>query len=385
MMFISDATMPRRGTLFVHNSAHGAAPQSLRNVGRMLRRPTVAYILLAALAQGCSGSSADPATDGGPAPADGAAADGQDGGSAEGGDEAPASQRVRAAAATATTTAACTAITPFYWEIGDKTTALGSGSLKGSSTTTYTATSEMPIASASKWLYSTYWVQRTNGVLSATDIQFFNFWSGYTNFTSCIGSTTVGNCLDLVNKDGTTNGTLDPATENKFAYGGGHMQKHAALNGLAALDTKALATEIGSQLGTDIKVAYGHAQLAGGANMSAAEYAKMLRKIIGGQMTMRSVLGTHPVCVDPASCPEALSTPSAEGEKWHYSIGHWVEDDPTVGDGAFSSPGAFGFYPWIDQSTTFYGIIARVNATGAISSVKCGRLIRKAFVTGVAQ
>jgi hypothetical protein len=72
-------------------------------------------------------------------------------------------------------------------------------------------------------------------------------------------------------------------------------------------------------------------------------------------------------------------------ESWHYSIGHWVEDDPKVGDGAFSSPGAFGFYPWIDASKTYYGVVARAEAPGALESVYCGRLIRKAWVTGGAQ
>lgn len=104
---------------------------------------------------------------------------------------------------------------PFYWEIGDKTAPLVSGSLTGSGGgTNYTATMAMSIASASKWLYSTYWVQRTNGVLSPTDIKFFNFKSGYTNFDSCAGSSTVGGCVDI-----RTNGLLDPATEDKFDYG----------------------------------------------------------------------------------------------------------------------------------------------------------------------
>ena len=55
----------------------------------------------------------------------------------------------------------------------------------------------------------------------------------------------------------------------------------------------------------------------------------------------------------------AANTPVPSTESWHYSIGHWVEDDPAVGDGAFSSAGAFGFYPWIDASKTYYGVLAR--------------------------
>lgn len=89
--------------------------------------------------------------------------------------------------------------------------------------------------------------------------------------------------------------------------------------------------------------------------------------------------------------PQAHYSPSPLA--WHYSYGHWVEDEPTTGDGAFSSPGKFGFYPWIDASKTYYGVVAREDVTPGTSvqtapyyqSVLCGRAIRKAFVTGVPQ
>jgi hypothetical protein len=61
------------------------------------------------------------------------------------------------------------------------------------------------------------------------------------------------------------------------------------------------------------------------------------------------------------------------------------------GDGAFSSPGAFGFYPRIDASKTYYGILARETPTtpapgsAYYNSVQCGRMIRKAFMTGQPQ
>ena len=100
---------------------------------------------------------------------------------------------------------------------------------------------------------------------------------------------------------------------------------------------------------------------------------------------MHDALGTHPVCTNPRTCANAENAPSPPGESWHYSIGHWVEDDPDVGDGAFSSPGAFGFYPWIDRTKTSYGVLARSAANGAIASVYCGRLIRKAWATATPQ
>ena len=79
-----------------------------------------------------------------------------------------------------------------------------------------------------------------------------------------------------------------------------------------------------------------------------------------------------------------LATPIPLNETWHYSLGHWVEDDPAVGDGAFSSAGAFGFYPWVDAGRQFYGVLARSAADGGQPSMECGRLIRRAWLDGLA-
>ncbi len=293
--------------------------------------------------------------------------------------------RVVAATDTASGNALCTRIAPFYWEIGDASAARASGQVGG---TAYGPNTRIGIASASKWFYSTYWVQRTNGALSDSDIRFFNFQSGYTYFSEppgCTGEPSVDACLAQTDSGGHRFDAQDPATVGRFDYGGGHMQVHASQNGLGALDNAGLAAEIQRPLGSDIAFVYTQPQLAGGIATSAADYARLLRKILGGQLVMRSALGTHPVCVDPATCPTAVFTPSPRGEQWHYSVGHWVEDDPTVGDGAFSSPGAFGFYPWIDAGKTWYGVLATLNVGGAIDSVRCGRLIRKAWLTGTTQ
>jgi hypothetical protein len=44
-----------------------------------------------------------------------------------------------------------------------------------------------------------------------------------------------------------------------------------------------------------------------------------------------------------------------------------------------------GFYPWIDATKSYYGIISRFSTGGSYPSVQCGRLIRAAFITGVQQ
>ncbi|RZU00603.1 hypothetical protein [Rivibacter subsaxonicus] len=294
-------------------------------------------------------------------------------------------QRASAAQATAQANATCTAVRPFYWEIGRSGGRLAGGTVGGATPTRETV---MPIASASKMLYAGYVAERRAGALSADDIRFLSFRSGYTSFDSCAQLDTVGSCAASG-----SNGDYTAAHDGKFFYGGGHMQQHAAqpsLMGLAALDNAALAAELRSRLGSAIALDYSQPQPAGGVRMSAADYALFLQRVLAGSLRLRELLGTSAVHTNPLLYPaEALSTPVPLGESWSYSIGHWVETDPLVGDGAFSSAGAFGFYPWIDAGRTSYGVLARVSlATGGsaggpgMQSAACGRLIRKAWLSG---
>ncbi len=292
-------------------------------------------------------------------------------------------QRIQAATATAQNNNLCTAIRPFYWEIGDRSAALAAGSVNSSSSATvYTATSVLSIASGSKWLYGSYVAQRRAGALTPDDIKYLNFQSGYTNLSDCLTNQTVAECEAYQG-----NGDYTPANDGKFFYNGGHMERHAVLLGLGDMNNTMLGAEVRSQLGTDVALAYSQPQLAGGAYLTPSAYALVLRKMLTGELRMGSMLGAHPVCTNPNPlvCAAAVFAPIPLAEKWHYSVGHWVEDDPDVGDGAFSSPGAFGFYPWIDASRAYYGVLARSSSAGALDSVYCGRLVRKAWVTGIPQ
>jgi hypothetical protein len=306
--------------------------------------------------------------------------------------------RTDAATTTATSNSACTSLTPFYWEIGDANGLLASGTSGASAPA---ATSPMSIASASKWIFSTYVVEKQGGALPA-DIPYLNFQSGYTNFDKCSPGSTVSSCLSEAGANGGTNGDYVSGTANYFYYNGGHMQELANNIGLGADNNAALANDIKAIIGTNVALAYIQPQLAGGVYTTPANYAQFLRNMLGGQYShMLNLLGSNAVCThaNSSDCPTAIYSPlnqSAPGvspndvydEAWHYSLGHWVEDDPTHGDGAFSSAGAFGFYPWIDQSKTYYGILARFDATHAsagVASAFCGRLIRKGWELGQAQ
>lgn len=254
----------------------------------------------------------------------------------------------------------CKNVAPFYWEIGDANGKIGGGSVG----TTYVQTTKMDIASASKWIYGAYVVQKNR-----VDVPYLNFTSGYVTFDQCIGMTrpTVYKCSVKNNNE-----ILTPSAIGKFYYSGAHMQMHAASTGLGPLGLTQLATEIGSVVKYPT-LKYTTIQLAGGVNTSASEYAAFLRNILNGSLLIKDKLGSNAVLTQGDT---ALNSPT--GNNWSYSLGHWVEYPQ--GDGAYSSTGTFGFYPWIDKNKTTYGVLARKSITGAGDrSAACGAAIRKAY------
>jgi len=301
-----------------------------------------------------------------------------DGGSAGNANPSPdPSARIAAAQRTAASSAYCTAVAPFYYEIGDKSGAIVSGAI-GS---TYTATTQMNIASASKWLFGAYVAEVRAGVLTADDTRATHMLSGYASMHGgCLPNATVESCFRMLNNDTYTAAKLD-----RFNYDSGHFQRWGVDNGMGGMTGAAVASAYRTTLG--ITSSFNGPLLAGGAIMSAQDYAVFLRKILNRQLRIAGLLGDQKTCTQPGSCATADYSPIS-AEAWSYSVGHWVEDAPGIGDGAFSSAGAFGFYPWIDSTLTYYGILAREDGSGSnqgYASAQCGRLIRKAYVTGAAQ
>jgi len=341
---------------------------SERRVMTPLRRSTLFFATACTVA--CSGAAAQP----GPSttPPDGGAE------AAVADDGATSSSAVTQ---TIATNALCTAIPSFYWEIGDVSGPLASGTVG----TGFDATTTMDIASASKMVFGAYVVERFKGDLTQMDPSLMRMLGGYADFEydSCLLSTTVSACASAAK-----NATVTQADVGGFYYSGGDFQAYAAgALGLGGDTSAQLATDIKSLVGTELSFTYSSPQLAGGINTSASDYAAFLRKVLAGTLALHDHLGEDPVCTLPgASCPTALYSPAAP-YAWHYSYAHWVEDDPTSGDGAFSSAGAFGFYPWIDRTKTYYGIVARhsLDSGAYIQSAQCGAVIRKAFVTGTVQ
>lgn len=307
----------------------------------------------------------------------------------------PLSQRVAAVQQTARENAVCQAIQPFYWEVGN---GLGRRASGQEGQRAPAAATPMAIASATKWLFGAYVAQVRNGQFSPADIQALTMRSGYVSYQHrlCVKRTdkrqnalTVAECFSESALLAGRNDALTPKAIGQFHYNGGHFQFWAVQNDLGSLNNAGLAQRLNTVLGPELQIAFDSPQLPGGACMTAENYGRFLQKLLNGELVLGAYLGQHPVCANGAGCPgEAGHSPLADDMRWHYSLGHWVEDDPDTGDGAFSSAGAFGFYPWIDKDKTHYGLIARKAGVlfdrPAPDSARCGALMRRAWIKGTA-
>lgn len=306
------------------------------------------------------------------------------GGSEESGAGLTDSQRAAAATDTARNNPLCAAdrLGSYYWEIGNKDGALASGSIGPGNIGADTA---MDIASASKWPFAAYVVEKYANWRNY--LPYLHFTSGYSNFSNavCQNDDTVAQCM---------NGGINSAEEaaGTFHYEGGHMQQLGIDLGLGQMHADNLANEVSGTLGVPFQ--YVSAQPPGGIHTSARTYATFLRRLLvdsRSPLQLGPLLGSSAVCTDPEHC-NASTDNTFISEPFDYSLGHWVENIATTtpaSNFAYSSAGAFGFYPWVDFDRKLYGIVARQNYNLAVrqgySSLECGRLLRLAWKTGTTQ
>ena len=281
-----------------------------------------------------------------------------------------------AAASVAQTDPQCQAIDDFYWEIGNGEGVLASGRMGDD----YAADETIDIASASKFIWGAYVLENLKAGEKPNDEQlsYLEMKSGYAEFNPlfCLLSKSVDSCLDA-----RSNNKRSSSAIGRFSYGGGHDQRMAASMGLGRKNAAELTSTVMGALGlSGLDIAYKRPQPAGGLEASPAAYGKFLSKIVAGDLRIHDYLGYQPVCAFEGAGCNALSSPVKE--RWHYSLNHWVEDDPDTGDGAFSSPGLMGFYPWVSADRSTYGLVARkkLSKSAYWDSVQCGRKIRAAWM-----
>lgn len=288
------------------------------------------------------------------------------------------------------TNAECKKIDAFYWEFGTASGKLYSGS-KGNK---YLADTSVKIASASKWLFGTYVYEVMKGRVTREQKEFLQMRSGYTNMhnLSCLRDKvkTVRDCFLAEAKLGRlfgrgSNAELTEKNKGKFFYNGGHGQALAIQPeiDLADKDKDALGKTISSKLNLK-EVTYNFPQLAGGGVTTATTYAQFLRNLMADKyylskfLTIDSGVCAHHAC----GAKEVAESPIPKDLKWWYGSHYWIEKDDQGQTLAYSSPGLFGFYPWITSDKKYYGLISqqgRARDRGE-TSILCGIALRETFL-----
>lgn len=267
----------------------------------------------------------------------------------------------------------------------------------------FTPDTRTDIASASKWLTGTLAYRLIEaGKLSLSDhpSRYFGYWSQdagdarsqitleqllslQSGFDAkpwqggCVQYqfTTLQNCTRTIYRGGT-----DTAPGAGFSYGPHHVQIAAAMAeaaGGASFDTlfaQYVATPLGMNQTTFVMASESNPWAAGGAQSTARDYAKLLRAMLaGGFITnIDAFTQARTTGVPVLYAPDAIT---AAGD-WKYALGSWSECDGSdyvasqcADQRVNSSPGAYGFTPWIDRKNGYYAVISMNVSRGDSASV----------------
>lgn len=220
---------------------------------------------------------------------------------------------------------------------------------------------------------STWPLNSGNSLYNITLSHLLSFTSGLTTEPACtnVGISNFENCINTI---ATTNQSNTNIPGNDFYYSSTHLQ----VAGLMAIKAKgvanwqALFTEFKTQTGLFQNSTYDlpsttNPRLAGGMHWTASDYFDFLRKLKDGTLLSASLQSQF---MSPKTLSaQFLYTPlSTINEAWQYGFGSWHECQSTtfdcVGNLRISSPGAYGAYPYWDQSKSYFGLVTRQGDIG---------------------
>ena len=156
-----------------------------------------------------------------------------------------------------------------------------------------------------------------------------------------------------------------------FYYGPVHMHFAAMMaEGATGKSWNELfVEEVVTPLGMGARTHYAiagpeHPRIAGGIESSGEDYAKFLQAILAGTYLSASI---DAISTDytPSDSVTLAHTPLTDaGFEWHYGLGLWREcASDTFTNGCnehirISSPGAYGFYPWLDRRHEYWAVLS---------------------------
>lgn len=256
----------------------------------------------------------------------------------------------------------------------------------------FSATTAVPIASATKMLsgvtilrlvemghmslsdhpqrYLSYWTNDPSDPRSRVTLQqLLSFTSGF-NATEtdrgCItdGSTTIAACAREFYERG-----IETQPGTAFSYGPAHLQIAGAMAEAATGQSflTLFRQQVADPAGMSSQTVYalpssGNPRLSGGAVSTVEDYAAFLSAMLAGRLL--NDIDTY--ITDRTAGLPVLNAPdvtTAMGE-WHYALASWREcDDAPFSSRCaamrlISSPGAFGWTPWIDFDRGHWALVA---------------------------
>jgi CubicO group peptidase (beta-lactamase class C family) len=203
--------------------------------------------------------------------------------------------------------------------------------------------------------------------------QLLSFTSGLPPEAPCtlLPDIELADCVDWISRL-----DLEAAPGTRFDYGSTHLHVAARMAEVVTGQSWAnvFATQIKAPLGLGADMQYytGPRQgvgttnplIAGGLRATMNEYARVLQlefnrgTYLGNRLigeSLFTVQATEPY-------PNALigNSPFQKiGIDYHYGLTAWLECPPPAANCAvLSSPGAFGFTPWVDRDGGYYAILA---------------------------
>lgn len=286
----------------------------------------------------------------------------------------------------------------------------------------FSASTAYPVASASKWLTSATILQLTEQGLLALDDRpqdYLSFWTDDSadprsrvtldqllSFTAgfhrppgqpgCIGDETIAlrDCVEQLYDAG-----IDAEPGTTYYYGPTHMQVAAAMAEVATGQSwsEVVRLTLVDLLGLSAATTFagGNPRASGSATSSAVDYAEFLRAQLAGDFLGASL---DTLIAERLSGVTIVSRPSTVEDNnvdWYYGLGLWRECDQPVWDASceslrrISSPGAFGWYPWIDLDEGYYAVLAMqepltILSSPAAESVLLGTQLRPLILEALA-
>jgi CubicO group peptidase (beta-lactamase class C family) len=213
--------------------------------------------------------------------------------------------------------------------------------------------------------------------------QLLSFTSGLPREAPCTMAQLVllSECVDEI-----ATMALVAAPGTRFDYGSTHLHVAARMAEVVTGDAWAeiFTAQLKAPLGLGADVAYYSAPrqalgtwnplIAGGLRATMNEYARVLqlefnRGTFGGNRLIADALFTAQGSEPYPDAVIGTSPFMALALEFHYGLAGWLEcTPPSIDCNVVSSPGAFGFTPWVDRNGGYYAIIG-METTEAQSGV----------------